>query len=394
MATLLGMAFLSWGPEIHTTGSVKRIEELHRLMLRLKSLTRESERALADAQMLFGAHLYSRAKGFPDMAITKGREAYNAAHALGDRSLEFALCGGVAMAYAHIEDVAEAGRWLERAAAIATQEPTPLRARQLETWRGLVRSTAGDAEGMRTHLARAVQLAAGQGQPAALCEAQVTLALEAARLGSQHNDEGLLDTAESAATEALTLIPLLPGHPPWAAQAQAALARVFLARGQPEDAVRAGREALSQLDSAMREDLNLDIVLPAAGAVLAGGSEDEAAAVRARLQLLLPLVAQRIADEDIRVRWCRSPLGRELTRLAGALDTGGQGATTTRPAGLSEGEASLLRLLIQGRSNKEIADEIGQTYETVARRLAELYVKLGVSSRAAATATAVMGRLV
>jgi DNA-binding NarL/FixJ family response regulator len=109
---------------------------------------------------------------------------------------------------------------------------------------------------------------------------------------------------------------------------------------------------------------------------------------------LLPLIAQRITDEDIRVRWFRAPLGRELTRLAGALDAGRQATDTARPAGLSEGEASLLRLLIQGRSNKEIAEEISQTPETVSRRLAELYVKLGVSSRAAATATAVLGRLV
>jgi DNA-binding NarL/FixJ family response regulator len=144
----------------------------------------------------------------------------------------------------------------------------------------------------------------------------------------------------------------------------------------------------------MREDLHLDIVLPAAGAVLAGGSEHEAAAVRARLQFLLPLIAQRIADEDIRVRWFRSPLGRELTSLAGALDAGRRAADTSRAAGLSEGEEALLRLLTQGRTNKEIAEEIGQTEAIVARRLADLYVKIGVSSRAAATATAVMGRLV
>jgi tetratricopeptide (TPR) repeat protein len=73
MATLFAMAFLSWGPELHLTGSVKRIEELHRLMMRLKSMTKESERALADAQMLFGAHVYSRAKVFPDMAILEGQ---------------------------------------------------------------------------------------------------------------------------------------------------------------------------------------------------------------------------------------------------------------------------------------------------------------------------------
>jgi DNA-binding NarL/FixJ family response regulator len=393
MATLFGMAFLSWGPEIHLTGSVKRIEELHRLMMRLKSLTKESERALADAQMLFGAHVYSRAKVFPDMAISKGKEAYDAARTLGDRSLEFALAGGVALAFADIADSKEAERWLERAAKIAAEEPTPLRARQLESWRGLVGSSASEAQAVQTHLTRAAQLATEQGKPAAQCEAQVQLALEAARLGAERNDSDLLEIAETAAKEALTLTPLLTGHAPWAAQAHAALARVLLARGQPEEAARAGKEALSALDSTLREDLNLRIVLPAADAILAGGNEEDSAAVRERLQLLLPLVAQRITDEDIRVRWFRAPVGRELARLAGPPADAGQASSEPR-ASFSEEEAGLLRLLTQGRTNREIAEETGEPEESIARRLAELYVKIGVSSRAAATATAVMGKLV
>jgi DNA-binding NarL/FixJ family response regulator len=220
------------------------------------------------------------------------------------------------------------------------------------------------------------------------------LALAAATLGAELNDDTLLEAAEAAARETLTLAQLLPGHPSWAAQAQAALARVHLARGQPEVAAQAGKEAFSALDSTLREDLNLGIVVPAAEAILAGGNEDDSATVRERLQLLLALVAQRITDEDVRVRWFRAPNGRGLAQLAGAPGTASGATHALQATGLSEQDDGLLRLLAQGRTNKEIAEEAGEPEEAIARRLAELYVKMGVSSRAAATGAAVMGKLV
>jgi DNA-binding NarL/FixJ family response regulator len=144
----------------------------------------------------------------------------------------------------------------------------------------------------------------------------------------------------------------------------------------------------------LREDLNLGIVVPAAEAVLAGGNEADSAAVLERLQLLLALVAQRITDEDIRVRWFRAPNGRGLAQLAGSPGTASGAAQALQATGLSEQDNGLLRLLAQGRTNKEIAEEAGEPEEAIARRLAELYVKMGVSSRAAATGAAVMGKLV
>ena len=396
MATVIAMAFLTWGPEIHLTGSAHRIEELRRLMMRLKSLTKESERALADAQMLFGTHVYSRAKLFPDVAIEKGKEAYAAARVLGDHSLEFALAGGIAMSFADIDDTEEAAQWLDRAAANASAQPTALRARELESWRGLLASVRGDAQGMQEHLSRAVQLAADQGRPAALCEALAVLAIEAARLGREQSDEALLALAERVAGEAIALAPVLPGHPTSGAKAQAAQARVALARGQLPDAAEKGRAALAGLDAALKEDLNLNILLPAAEAIIVAGSGEEASATRERLRLTLALVAQRILDEDVRVRWFRGPLGRELTRLAGPLDEPAVGAGVTPEATttLSESELRLLRLLTQGRSNRELAEELAESEENVVRQLAELYVKIGASSRADATAVALMGKLV
>lgn len=396
MATAIAMAFLSWAPEIHLSGSARRIEELHGLMMRMKSLTRESERALADAQMLFGAHVYSRAKLFPDLAIAKGKEAYAASRALGDRSLEFVLAGGVAMSFADIGDVEESTQWLGRAAAIASAEPTPLRARQLESWRGLLASVSGDVEGMREHLSRAVQLATNQGRPAARCEALALLAAEAGRLGRERGNEDVLALAERSANDALALVPVLPGHPTWGAQAYAALARIALARGHLAEAANAGRAAVAALDAAMKEDPHLDILLPAADALLTAGTEDEAMAVRERLRLTLALVAQRILDEDVRARWFRGPIGRELTGLAGPLDVqAGESSDVPRGgANLSDLETRMLQLLTQGRSNREIAEELTESEESVVRQLTDLYVKIGASSRADATAAALLGKLV
>jgi DNA-binding NarL/FixJ family response regulator len=61
---------------------------------------------------------------------------------------------------------------------------------------------------------------------------------------------------------------------------------------------------------------------------------------------------------------------------------------------LAESETRLLTLLTEGHTNREIAEELQTTEEAVARQLAAIFVKIGASSRADATATALMGRLV
>ena len=66
------------------------------------------------------------------------------------------------------------------------------------------------------------------------------------------------------------LLPLLPGHAPWGAQADAALATVALARGDIEGAATAGGAALQALQAGLHEDASLEIVIPAARAVFAG----------------------------------------------------------------------------------------------------------------------------
>ncbi len=55
-----------------------------------------------------------------------------------------------------------------------------------------------------------------------------------------------------------------------------------------------------------------------------------------------------------------------------------------RPAGITEREVDVLRLLTRGMSNKEIARTLGISAKTVGRHIENLYAKAGVSSRAAA----------
>jgi len=394
MATIIAIAYVSWGSEIHVTGSARRIEELRRLMARMKSLTKESERELADAQMLFGAHVYAMAKGAPDAALAKGEEAYRAARAIGERSIEFAAAGGIARVNAQLERAEEANRWLGLASAVVSASPTPSRARRLELWRGAVLACAGDADGMQQHLDRAARMAVEQESPAGRCEALALLALEAARLGRLRRGESLLALAEQSAQEVLRDVSSLPGHPPWLPQASAARASVALTRGDRDGAAELGRQALAELDRAMTEDLNLDIILPAADAVVAGGTAEEAQALRERLQLILGLQVQRVLDEDVRAEWFRCATGRELTRLAGPLVNRSLEARGAGEPGLTDDDSELLRLLVEGRTNREIADETGASEQSVALRLAELFVRIGASSRADATAAALLGGLV
>lgn len=392
MSAVVGMAVLAWAPGIHLAGSVQHIEEIRRLSARVKSFTRESERALADVQMLFGAQVYSRNRGFADLALAKGQEAYNAARALGDRSLEFATVGGMALQHAELGAIDEAERWLDRAAVIATASPTPLRALQLETWRGVTRAEAGDADGLRRHFQHAVSVATEQGKPAPRCETLSIFAIHAARLGVSLDDPGLIEEAEQAAHEVEALAATLPGHPPWRARALAALARIAVARGEHPAAAEAGRSALGLLRSAFHEDLNLDVLLPASAAVIAAGTEAEAASARDYLQMIGGLIAQRIVDEPVRVRWFTSHVGHELVAIAGPIVRVASGEG--RAVDLGERELALLRLVTEARSNADIAATLGLDEATVSSDLASLFGKMGVGTRADATAVALTGNLV
>ena len=59
-----------------------------------------------------------------------------------------------------------------------------------------------------------------------------------------------------------------------------------------------------------------------------------------------------------------------------------------RPGGLTAREAEVLALVATGKTNRAIAEELVISDKTVARHISNIFVKLDISSRSAATAYA------
>jgi class 3 adenylate cyclase/DNA-binding CsgD family transcriptional regulator/tetratricopeptide (TPR) repeat protein len=83
-----------------------------------------------------------------------------------------------------------------------------------------------------------------------------------------------------------------------------------------------------------------------------------------------------------RVDWCRRLLDGPAEP---AEPRGGAGAL---PGGLTEREAEVLRLVAAGRTNKQIAADLYLSAKTVGRHISNIFTKIGVNSRAAATSFA------
>jgi DNA-binding NarL/FixJ family response regulator len=79
--------------------------------------------------------------------------------------------------------------------------------------------------------------------------------------------------------------------------------------------------------------------------------------------------------------------------LAGSFDFD-RARTSQLPAGLTQREVEVLQLVAAGNANKEIATRLHLSAKTVSRHLTNIFNKLGVTSRAAATAFAYQHHLV
>jgi DNA-binding NarL/FixJ family response regulator len=396
MSTVILMAYLNYAPTIHLTSSARHLEEIRRVIARQQDLVTESERARQELHMLMGVHVYARAKVVPDLALSRGEEAYRAARIDGDQSTEFSAATGVALTHLGLGEVEEADRWLDVAAPLAASSPTPLRTRQLELMRGRVRALADDPAAMRRHFEQARTLASRAGA-AGRCETAAWVALTTARLaGRTHHDaEPLLTLAEEAADLATGIAATLPGHSPWLAYADAAKAEIALARGDAETAAAAGGAVMQALQDAVTEDSHLEAVLSASRAILAGAPAEMHEPVRGWLRLTLSRIAQATIDDRVRVRWLRSPLGRELVDLAGAFEPavagGVAGTSATAMGALDDTDRRIAKLLTEGQTNSEMAAELGMSETELAQRLGRVYAGLGASSRAEATTLAFRG---
>lgn len=180
----------------------------------------------------------------------------------------------------------------------------------------------------------------------------------------------------------------------------------------------AARAAATELDEVAREDAGewlRAIAETSVGSVLlAEGSPRDAGPVlrrafetwrdlrvpyeAARVRILLGDVCHALGDADGALlewdaaRYTFDELGAvdDLARVEARLSP----HAPSRPSGLTDRELEVLRLVAQGRTNREIAATLVLSEHTVRRHLQNVFGRLGVSSRAAAAAFAVQHDLV
>jgi DNA-binding NarL/FixJ family response regulator len=116
-------------------------------------------------------------------------------------------------------------------------------------------------------------------------------------------------------------------------------------------------------------------------------------------QVLIGLAHRSMGDEDTAgieletVRHAFAALGatpdvRRVEALCRPVDPPAQ------RGGLTAREVEVLRLIATGRTNRAIAERLGISEKTIARHVSNIFTKLGLSTRAAATAYAFQHDLV
>ncbi|HEU4354852.1 MAG TPA: LuxR C-terminal-related transcriptional regulator [Actinomycetota bacterium] len=220
----------------------------------------------------------------------------------------------------------------------------------------LLRLAQGKVEPARTALGAALAAEHQPARRARLLAADVQVALEAGAL-----DEAAAGVVELEAIAAQTRTPAFEAAAAYGA-------------GAVRLAERDGPGALESLGRAVAiwQDLRLPYETARARALRgralrAGGDEDGARAdLRAALAAFERLGATLEAEATARLL----------------------GPPAALPSGLTAREVEVLRLVAAGKTNRDIAVELVISEHTVARHLQNMFAKLGVSSRAAATAYA------
>jgi len=255
------------------------------------------------------------------------------------------------------------------------------------------------------------------------------------RTGEVHRLRGALDAAEDAYRKAsrcgfepqpgLALLRLAQGQVDTAAAAirravgettrpleRAALlpayVEIMLAAGE-RDRARAGSEELAEIAAEHASDALHALSAHARGALCLseGDPEDALVALRraaeiwqrlgapyesARARVLVGAACEALDDLDATA--LELDAARAVFTELGAtpdlerLEAEAAAATRADAHGLTGRELEVLRLVAAGRSNRAIAEELVISEHTVARHLQNIFAKLGVSSRTAASAFA------
>jgi DNA-binding NarL/FixJ family response regulator len=125
--------------------------------------------------------------------------------------------------------------------------------------------------------------------------------------------------------------------------------------------------------------------------------ELEAPYEAARVRVLVGLGCRAEGDEEAATMELDAARG-VFDRLGATPDLArlealGRRDAASRRHGLTDRELQVLRLLATGKTNHAIATDLVVAEKTVDRHVSNIYTKLGVSSRAAATAYAYQHRL-
>jgi predicted ATPase/DNA-binding CsgD family transcriptional regulator len=203
------------------------------------------------------------------------------------------------------------------------------------------------------------------------------MAMTFGRLGTQAFTEGDYEAAERHFRESLALRLKLDDRYGMANQLTE-LAYVAAARGQTERAARLDGAAAAlrhvtgaEIDGVQRDEY--DRFLAGLRDTLGNQRFDEVWSVGQTPTPEQAVVAARAVISD------------ELTTAL----SGSPHVAPRSPAGLTSRELDVLRLLVEGRSDKEIADALFIGARTVQTHVANLFAKLGVNARAEAAAVAV-----
>jgi DNA-binding CsgD family transcriptional regulator len=135
---------------------------------------------------------------------------------------------------------------------------------------------------------------------------------------------------------------------------------------------------------------NEPLALPALRQALAAWSALDAPYEAARVRVLIAQACRMLGDEDGAA--LELDAARKVFEALGAVPdvdrTSGQPLADRQRQGLTAREMEVLRLIATGKTNRTIAEELYLSEKTVARHVSNIFAKLGLTSRAAATAHA------
>jgi len=269
---------------------------------------------------------------------------------------------------------------------------------------GMAHYQLGELHRLRGELAQAEDVyrqahAAGR-------EPQPGLALLRLAEGRAEAAAAAIGSALDAAGDQLSRAQLLPAY-----------AEITLAAGRPHDA-RAAADELDDLSENGGATMLGAVANQTRGALLLAGAEPRAALgvlraalvawqeldapyEEARVRVLLARACRQLDDRDRAELEC--DVARGIFEQLGALPAlelltrllADTPPDPTEPSGspgrekvVTDRELQVLRLVAAGRTNRYIADELAISEKTVERHLGNIFTKLGVSNRAAATAHA------